>query len=210
MGENFIHMLGLTQEMTLTAGNIFFGKQTTPEVEARVYNQDVQVNQSERAVRKQVVAHLSVAGNSPDVPYCLLLMGLVKDVERLGDYAKNLLELAHFRPETFPDDAIVNELRSIRSQVEETFQEASEIFSTSDQGRALRLIREGRGIAHKSDILIEQIAQSTYDCKITTALVLGTRYYKRIGGHLLNVLSSVVMPVHKVDYFDEDEISSRR
>ena len=36
--------------------------------------------------------------------------------------------------------------------------------------------------------------------------VLGTRYYKRIGGHVLNVLSSVVMPLHKVDYDDEDEI----
>ena len=38
------------------------------------------------------------------------------------------------------------------------------------------------------------------------ALVLGARLYKRIGGQVLNVLSSVVMPIHKVDYYDEEEI----
>ena len=210
MGENFIQMLKLTQEMTLGASTIFFGRQANEEDEARIYDQDVRVNQLERVVRKQVVTHLSIQGNSVDVPYCLLLMSLVKDVERLGDYAKNLLELTHFRPERLPQDAIVDEFRSIQRGVEEAFQEASEIFSTSDQNRALRFIREGRQIAKKSDALIERIATAAYDGRSTAALVLGTRYYKRIGGHLLNVLSSVVMPVHKVDYFDEDEISSRR
>jgi hypothetical protein len=39
-------------------------------------------------------------------------------------------------------------------------------------------------------------------------LVLATRFYKRIGGHVLNVLSSVVMPLHKVDYYDEDEVQA--
>ena len=41
---------------------------------------------------------------------------------------------------------------------------------------------------------------------MTAAQVLGTRYYKRIGGHVLNILSSVVMPLHKIDYYDEDSI----
>jgi hypothetical protein len=36
--------------------------------------------------------------------------------------------------------------------------------------------------------------------------VLGTRYYKRIGGHVLNILSSVVMPLHKLDYYDESAV----
>ncbi len=33
------------------------------------------------------------------------------------------------------------------------------------------------------------------------------RSYKRISGHVLNVLSSVVMPLHKIDYYDEDEVA---
>jgi hypothetical protein len=36
--------------------------------------------------------------------------------------------------------------------------------------------------------------------------VLLTRFYKRIAAHLSNVLSVVVMPLHKIDYFDEREL----
>jgi hypothetical protein len=36
--------------------------------------------------------------------------------------------------------------------------------------------------------------------------VLLTRFYKRIAAHLSNVLSAVVMPLHKLDYFDEREV----
>jgi phosphate uptake regulator len=210
MGENFSRMLELAQEMTLSAGGIFFERKAMPEERNQIRRQDIEVNQLERAIRKQVVAHLSIPGNTPDVPYCLLLMSLVKDVERLGDYAKNILELVDFCPETLPDDEIVKELRSYRQGIEDAFQAASEVFTSLEPERALRLIREGREIAQKSDALIGRIAGEKYDAGTTTALVLAIRYYKRIGGHLLNVVSSVVMPVHKVDYFDEDEILSER
>jgi hypothetical protein len=36
------------------------------------------------------------------------------------------------------------------------------------------------------------------------AQALTYRYLKRIVAHLLNVLSAVVMPVDRLDYFDED------
>ena len=209
MGENFARMLQLAHEMTLSAGAVFFGKKISPEERDRLFQQDIRVNQSERSIRKQVVAHLSLQGNRLDVPYCLLLMSLVKDVERLGDYAKNILELTDFGPDQFPDDEAVQELQSIRRGVEDLFTAALEILSSSESDQALRLIREGREIAQRSDDLIESIARAQYDTSTTTALVLGTRYYKRIGGHVLNVISSVVMPLHKVDYFDEDAIQSR-
>ena len=209
MGENFARMLQLAQEMSLSAGAVFFGKKISQEERDRLYQQDIRVNQSERTIRKQVVAHLSIQRNTMDVPYCLLLMSLVKDVERMGDYAKNILELAAFGPDQFPDDETVRELQSIRQGVEDLFEAALEILSSSESDQALRLIREGRAIAQRSDGLIERVARANYDASTTTALVLGTRYYKRIGGHLLNVISSVVMPLHKVDYFDEDEILSR-
>ena len=206
MGKNFSQMLQLAHEMSLTAGTVFFGKKISQQERNHLYQQDIRVNQSERSIRKQVVAHLSIQGNRLDVPYCLLLMSLVKDVERMGDYAKNILELADFGPEQFPDDEVAQELQSIRQGVEDLFEAALKILSSSESDQALRLIREGRAIAQRSDVLIESVARADYDACTTTALVLGTRYYKRIGGHLLNVISSVVMPLHKVDYFDEDEI----
>ena len=209
MGESFVRMLRLTHEMTLTAGAICFGMKAAPEDRTAIYERDMQVNHLQRSIRKQVVAHLSIPGNRHDVPYSVLLISLVKDVERLGDYAKNLCEVVDIQEKPLPDDVIVRELGEIRRGVEAAFQATSEIFSTSDRERAIPLIQQGRDIAHRCDALINHISRGSYDPAMTTALVLSTRYYKRIGGHVLNVLSSVVMPLHKVDYFDEDEIPAR-
>lgn len=206
MAEEFAEMLRIACDMTITAGKLFFGDAVAPDDAARLYRQDVRVNKLERSVRKQVVAHLSVSGNTPNLPYCLALLNLVKDVERIGDYAKNLSEVLEIRPGPLPDDEIVAELREIRAGVERAFKATGEILADSDGERALELIRLGKDHAQRADRLLLRIAQSSYDPATTAALVLGVRYYKRFGGHLLNVLSSVVMPLHKIDYYDETEI----
>jgi phosphate uptake regulator len=206
MAENFAEMLTLTFELTVEAGDIYFGKPVTPEERTALYERDVQVNKLERTIRKQVIAHLSLGANSSDLPYCLLLMSLVKDVERIGDYAKNLTEVPELHRDPLPDDELAAELREIRTGIEAAFTVTAEVFATSDRERAVGLIRQGRDITHRCDVLLKDIAQSDHPAGPTAALVLGARYYKRIAGHVLNVLSSIVMPLHKLDYYDENEL----
>ena len=206
MADEFAEMLRMTCDMTVRAGEIYFGRAASSEERTLIYKTDVKVNKLERAIRKHIVAHLSVQRHSPDLPYCLLLMSLVKDVERIGDYAKNLSEVVDLYSGELPEDAIAAELKEVRTAVEEAFRASAEVFAGSDRERALALIRQGKDDAQRSDGLLARIARSGYDAGCVTALVLGARYYKRINGHLLNVLSSVVMPLHKVDYYDEDEI----
>ena len=206
IAEDFSRMLKLTCEMTLTAGNIYFRKPVTPEERAQLYASDAEVNVLERSIRKHIVAHLSVHANTPNLPYCLLLMSLVKDVERIGDYTKNLSEVVDIYAGELPEDEVVSELREMRATIEKSFLAAAEVFVNSDRERALVLIAQGKDVARRADGLLARIARLDYDAGKITALVLGVRYYKRIGGHLLNLLSSVVMPLHKVDYYDEDEV----
>lgn len=203
MGDNFAKMLSLTRDQTVRAGQIFFSKPPSPEERTQIYKQDVKVNKLERKIRKQVIAHLSIAGNSADVPYSLLLMSLVKDVERIGDYAKNLAETLDVSGAILPDDDTVAELREIRNGIEGTFEAVAEVFAQSDEEEAVALIRQGRDMSHRCDALINRIAKGDYDAATTVAVTLGTRFYKRIGAHLLNILSGVVMPLHKLDYYDE-------
>lgn len=204
MADNFARMLELTREQTLKASEIYFRRSTSPEDRTQIRKMDVKVNKLEREIRKQVISYLSIRSTRAQIPYTLLLMSLVKDVERIGDYAKNLCEVVDFSTDPMPDDEITAELRESRSFVESTFGSAAEIFAESDRERAIQLITEGRDLAKRSDALLQKIARSDYDASQTTAAVLGTRYYKRIGAHLLNILSSVVMPLHKLDYYDED------
>lgn len=204
MGQNFLKMFEMAYHLTCEAGELYFSPQSSAEDRTRVYKRDVEINKLQRAIRKQVIAHLSLRGTSSNLPYCLVLISLVKDVERIGDYAKNLTEVDDFRPEPLPDDDIVAELREIRAGVESAFGQGKDAFANSDQEQALVLIQQGRDMAQRCDVLITRVAHSDYDAATAAAVVLGARFYKRIGGHVLNVLSSVVMPLHKLDYYDED------
>jgi phosphate transport system protein len=206
MADRFAKMIGFACEITITAGNFFDGRLLSAEERSEIYTRDVKINKLERKIRKRVVTHLSLAGNRPSLPYCLLLISLVKDVERLGDYAKNLAELGDLYNGDLPADEIMAELQEIRAGVERAFQSTGETFRASDHQRAIQLIAQGKGYARRCDDLLVSIAASDYRAGLATTMALGTRYYKRIGGHLLNILSSVVMPLHKVDYYDEDSL----
>ena len=206
IGDNFTRMLELAREMTLAAGDGYFGSADELRPKLALHEQDKLVNELERSIRKQLVAHLAVAGNNPDAPYCLMLMTLTKDVERLGDYAKRLPELRSLSERPLPDDTIVQELKEIRRGIEEAFKSVSQILVDSDQQRAISFMQQGQKLARRCEQLHRQIAQSDYDAATATLLTLGTRYYKRIGGHLLNVLSSEVVPLHELDFYDLNDI----
>ncbi len=205
--ENFYKMLELAQEMILEASAVYWGKEQSPEERTALYKKDVEVNKLERRVRKQIIAHLT-GPQDHAVTYALLIMSLIKDAERLGDYAKNLLEVREMHGKDLPDDERVGELREIRQSVETLASETRQVFETSDEERATELTIEGRIVAKRCDDLIRRIAGADYDGATAVALTLGARFYKRIDSHLLNLLSGVIMPLHKLDYFDEKALQA--
>lgn len=209
MAEDFAQMLTQTYEMTSVAGDIYFAGAASTEERREVYRQDIEVNKLERRIRKQVIAHLSISPNAHDLPYCLFLFSLVKDVERLGDYAKNLTEVMDIRPGPLPEDDIRAELEAVRREVDDTFRIAGDAVSKGDRQTARERTENGRRLAKQCEALIKAIAASDYDSSTAVAAVLGARYYKRIGGHLTNILTSVFMPLHKLDFFDEDDAIGR-
>lgn len=207
MGEDFSEMLDLAHELTIMAGRFYFEQPPSPDERSVIYKNDVKVNKLQRRIRKQVIAHLTLSERGKrDAPYCLLLQSLVKDVERIGDYCKNVAEVYDDGGGPLPDDDNAAELREIRAIVEATFDYVKQVFVQSDTETALDLIRQGREVNKRCDSLVTRVAQGPYDAATATTLVLGARYYKRIESHLLNILSGVVMPLHKLDYYDEDAL----
>lgn len=207
MAADFSKMVDLSHGLTVRAGHVLFQEGTSEAAELEeIWKSDVEINKLERGIRKQLIAHLILTRDQSDVTYCLLLMSLVKDVERLGDYAKNVSEIRSEGGAPVPNDENGAEMKSIRSAVEKTYGSVNEVVATSDSRAAAELIQEGRAVNRRCDDLIARVAGSSYDAATTTTLVLAARYYKRIESHLLNILSGVVMPLHKLDYFDEDSL----
>ena len=205
LGDRFAHMLKITLDMNFAAGEILFGEERQKSQRDQLYEWDGEVNTLEQEIRRRVITHLAVPGNSADLPYSLLMISLVKDVERLGDYAKNLSEIVDIRTESLPRGEVLTELMTIRERVESVFRACLEAFSADKREQVGELIQQSRETARRCDQLVMDIGHSDYDAATTTAFILATRYYKRIGAHVLNVLSSLVMPLDKVDFYDEDE-----
>ena len=207
---HFAEMLQLLEEMIIEASEFYWGEAKSPEQRTEFWAKDVRVNKLEREVRKAVITHLSGSARA-DVPYSLMLMSLVKDLERIGDYAKNLTQvpdISHRKgtERQLPNDEVVGELREIANGVETLAREAPLVYNASDVERAKELTVSGRSVAKRCDKLISTIAAAEYPCHLAVDLTLATRFYKRIQGHLLNLLSGVLMPLDKLDYFDEDAL----
>jgi phosphate uptake regulator len=203
MADNFFEMFSRAHELTRKATTMYFERSVAPTDRSWIYARDIEVNKLERTIRKQVITHVSLGGDAGSLPYCLALMSLVKDVERIGDYAKNLVQVVDYSPETPPEDECLAELREVSGRIDSLFAQCLTVVGDADRNQALELITLGRSLVRRADALVMRIASGPYDAATTTGLVMGARFYKRIAAHLLNVLSSVVMPLHKLDYYDE-------
>lgn len=205
--ENFSEMLTLSLENIKKAGDLYFAQTITPEERTRLQKQDVRINKLQRKIRKQVIVHLSMPSNTADLPYCLVLHSLVKDVERVGDYAKELADLINLSDDELPEEAALAELKEIRAGVESDLEGAIQVLKDAQRERAIELIDCGRDTVGRCEQLIDNIAYTGYKSGAVASMVLAARFYSRVAGHTLNMLSSVVMPLHKLDYYDEKDIA---
>jgi phosphate transport system protein len=176
---------------------------TSPhDVGAELRATDHRVNEAEREIRRELVVHASVHGGI-DTPAVLVYMSIVKDVERVGDYAKNLFDVAadggqlHDVPDT-------EHLQNLRDQVAGFIEHCGDAFAKRDTERARALLTEGDELLDLFDDLVSSLVRGGDQGPKAVARALTHRYLKRIVAHLMNVLSSVVMPIDRIDYFDED------
>ncbi len=93
MLDEFQTMLRDGEWMFATVGKVLRREEQPEAVHEAFFARDREINQREKDIRRRIVEHLSLRGEA-DVPACLVLMSVVKDAERIGDYCKNIYEVA--------------------------------------------------------------------------------------------------------------------
>jgi len=171
----------------------------------QLYARDRQINQIEQQVREQIITHLSL-GNQADLSACLVLMSVVKDAERIGDYCKNIFEVGKFYEREYAHPQYAKPLEQVRSAVGPLFDQAERAFTNADRPSARKLLDAAGSLTRTCDVLIHQLLASE-DQKMpadeAVAYVLLARFYKRVAAHLGNIASSVISPVPLIDYRTE-------
>jgi phosphate uptake regulator len=178
------------------------GDRPAEEANVELRATDQIVNRLEREIRREILVHSSVIGGI-ETPAVLVYMSIVKDVERVGDYAKNLLDLARDGANlSLAPDA--DEWRRLAAELGEYIDEAGSGFRSRDAARCRELIARGDAILTLFDTRVSALVRGGEQEVQAVARALAYRYLKRVVAHLMNLLSAVVMPVDQLDYFAED------
>ncbi len=169
-----------------------------------IKQRDTDINKYQRDIRKKVVTYYSISKDVTNLDSGLVLMNMVVDIERIGDYTKNILDLAKNHPKKFVSEKISDDLRVVEKAVIERFKNTIKAVEEMDEEVAKELIK-----SYRSDLgkLSDNLVASSISGKLqigeehkASSMVLYARYLKRIGAHLKNITSVVVNPFESIGY----------
>ena len=149
------------------------------------------------------MVHASV-NETVDLPLVLSYMSVVKDAERIGDYAKNIYDLVRYGAD-FTDQPDQEELVRYRDAVGRLIEDACMAFEARDAERAQELISRADEFLDDHDAHIKAAFSFDGEPADAVARALYYRFLKRITAHVMNLLTSLVMPIDRLDYYDEDK-----
>ncbi|MBC8195747.1 MAG: PhoU domain-containing protein [Acidimicrobiia bacterium] len=164
---------------------------------------DRQINITEMEIRRALVVHASVHGGG-DTPEVLVVMNMIKDLERIGDYNKNIFDMAE-EGVSFAGSDDVDRILAYRDEVSTRIALLGEILSVRDEDRTRAYIQRGDELRREFDGRIRDLIHSSEPALTSVPRALLYRFLKRVTAHSLNVASAVIMPVDRLDYFDEDD-----
>ena len=165
---------------------------------------DREINEFQKSVRKKVVTHFSISQNVEDFPSGLVLLNIVVDVERLGDYTKNILDLAIHYPDPLVSEDCLNSLKEIEDDILSRFTDTLTAIEQQDEKLAKKLLKSYRkSFSNMSDKIVNDGIsgkQEYKDQKEAASVTLYARYLKRVGGHLKNITTTMLNPYEEIGY----------
>ena len=201
--EDSISMLNLSHAVFLKSLDSFNSNDSKEEVRA-LKREDKKINDFQMTVRRKVLTHFSLETNSRQVPNGLILVDMVVDIERIGDYCKNISDLTIMNKEVINYGDLSDDLTSMELEVKSRFSSTVQVIENQDEDLARSLIENYKQtVSSVSDKIVEGIIGGNVQFESqsqSASLVLYSRYLKRIGAHLKNITSTVVNTYDRIGY----------
>ena len=201
--EDSISMLNLSHAVFLKSLDSFNSNDSKEEIRA-LKREDKKINDFQMTVRRKVLTHFSLETNSRQVPNGLILVDMVVDIERIGDYCKNISDLTIMNEEVINYADLSDDLTSMELEVKSRFSSTVQVIENQDEDLARSLIENYKQtVSSVSDKIVEGIIGGNVQFESqsqSASLVLYSRYLKRIGAHLKNITSTVVNTYDRIGY----------
>jgi phosphate uptake regulator len=194
-------MLDITRSMYIEAKESLRQREDN-EIDLKLKETDKEVNSYEREVRRMVMQHLTVTGTA-NLPQGFILVSIIIDIERIGDYAKNMIELALDHPGKLHGGEFEEKIVRIEKALEDNFNLTNKCFKEGNESIAFDLLKKYAWVNEACDGIVEALVRKkNRDIRPgdSAALALYTRWLKRINSHLRNITTSVVNPFDRIGF----------
>jgi len=170
------------------------------------YSLDKLVNKREIDIREKILMHMAFGADKVDIAPSLSLSSIVIDIERIGDYCKNMYELIEIYPEKLQGDDYIAKLREISDEISTEFDVTYVAFKESDEDKADYVMKKHLELNKELEHLLRETAQNeSLKPRKAIIIVLLTRYLKRVSAHLKNIASAIRNPYPKISFQPESE-----
>ena len=180
------HSFDLASSALLSGGN-------PATVADDVRDTDQRINRTERELRSELVVHMTVNG-AGDVGEVFGLILLLKKIERIGDQAKNILDLAESGV-SFAEQEDTSDLVAQRQAISDLFTEAADLLAVHDEASA-EFYEQGQALSDAIQVTIAGLLTSDRPGHEVVPRAIYARYLKRIVANLLGVVRTATEPIH--------------
>jgi len=194
-------MLKIASEMfNIIDGNFTdINKDKLAQLKKEVRKKDYLLNHYDKSIRKKIYEHLVLRDKENQELYTsLVIFNIVGDVERIGDYIKNIYEVISVAE--LKDDHLNIFVNTMYNNIQELFKNTVMAYRDSEEEKA-KEINDNFFVYKKeiNEMLNKLIIKNDYNNPAGYALLL--RYLKRIGAHLMHISTSISNPIDKIGYY---------
>ena len=182
--------------------NCLLGDTNLETVREDLYNTDKAINELHREVRREMIIHSAVNSRNLDIPLLLSYMTMSKDIERIGDYCKNLFEIAE-TGNSFAKGDDLDTYMELKNDIGKLIVYLQSCLNLDDESKVQDLITLGSSLNNNLDEKITALLEDKEKIQYPVATTLFYRYLKRIVSHIVNAATAIIMPTDQIDYLDE-------
>jgi phosphate transport system protein len=165
----------------------------TAAVEADIRDTDQRINHMEQQLRSELVVHVTVQGSS-NIGSVLGMILLLKKIERIGDQATNVLDLAESGVR-LAGETDTEAMLAERGLISTMFGEAADLLAEPNDGRTEEFAIRILALVAEHQAKIESYLHSDRPGREVVPRAIYYRYLKRIVANLLGIVRTAAGPL---------------
>jgi Na+/phosphate symporter len=200
-----VTMLGMARRSFDVACAAVLSGADVPQSVSEIESSDRRINSMENELRKELIVHVSEQG-AGDIGQVLAYTLLIKKVERIGDQAKNILDLAT-EGVALAGASDVVEFLDAQSAISRLFAEVATLLLEPSDDAVMEIRRHAYDVNQVHVDRIRELLHSTEPGSFAVPRAILHRYMKRVVANLASIASTLTEPVRSLDEDDPTDLA---